>query len=333
MFNYDFQNPAFLWLLSLLPLLGFWYYWKRKDSHPEISFPEASFLAQSKFNRTSVLHLLPKALRLFTLAFLILALARPVSSEEATKSQSTEGIDIILAIDVSSSMLARDLQPNRLEATKVVATEFIDSRPNDRIGLVAFSGESYTQTPLTSDHAVLKNSLRDLNFGYIESGTAIGLGLATSLNRLKDSKAKSKVAILLTDGENNRGEIEPLTAAKWCKELGVRVYTIGVGTRGRAPTPVQKNPLGGLIYQNQKVVIDEGLLKEIASETGGQYFRATDADKLLAIYQEIDSLEKTKLQELKFYAFNEEFNFYALIALGLFSFEILLRYTLLKSFV
>lgn len=333
MFDYEFQNPEFLWLICLLPLLGFWYYWRRKDSHPEIRFPEASWLANQTSNRGAVLHILPWILRLLSIALIIVALARPRSSQEKTRSRNSEGIDIVMAVDVSASMLAQDLRPNRLEATKDVATEFISGRPNDRIGLVVYAGESYTQTPLTSDHAILKNSLKDLRHGLIEQGTAIGMGLATAVNRLKDSKAKSKVAILLTDGENNRGEIAPLTAAQWAQEYNIRVYTIGVGTKGLAKTPISYNGRGGFNFGRVEVNIDEDLLRKIASQTGGEYFRATDNEKLASIYQEIDKLEKTKLQELKFYSYDEEFDLFALWALGIFCLEVILRYTLLKRFV
>ncbi len=333
MFNYEFQNPEFLWLLCLLPIIAFWYYWQRRNSYPEINFPEADFLAHHKANRWSMLHYLPQVLRIFAIGFIIIALARPRSSEENTRSRNTEGIDIVMAVDVSASMLAQDLRPSRLGATKEVASEFIEGRPNDRIGLVVYAGESYTQTPLTSDHKILRNALMDLQHGLIKNGTAIGMGLATSVNRLKDSKAKSKVAILLTDGENNSGEVDPLTAAMLAKEFGIRVYTIGVGTKGMARTPVRYDGRGGFIFDRIPVSIDEELLKEIASETGGQYFRATDNEKLSAIYKEIDQLEKTKLQEIKFYTYDEEFDLFALWALGLFAFEVILRYTLLKNFL
>lgn len=333
MFDYEFQNPEFLWLLCALPVILFWYYWRRKDSHPEMRFPEASWLAGSKFNRGAILYALPWLLRLLSIALLIVALARPRSSEESTRSRSSEGIDIVMAVDVSASMLAQDLKPNRLEATKDVAGEFIEGRPDDRIGLVVYAGESYTQTPLTSDHAILRNSLDDLRYGLIEQGTAIGMGLATSVNRLKESKAKSKVIILLTDGENNVGEIDPLTAAQWAQEFNIRVYTIGVGTKGKARTPVAYDNQGGFMYNRVPVNIDEELLKKISDLTGAQYFRATDNEKLAEIYREIDKLEKTKLKELKFYTYDEEFDLFALWALALFSLEVILRFTLLKSFV
>ncbi len=333
MFDFEFLNPEFLWLLCLLPILGLWYFWRRKSSHPEIRFPEASWLASHKSNRGAILFALPWILRLASLSFLIIALARPQSTEESTRSRSTEGIDIMMAVDVSTSMLAQDLRPNRLEATKQVASDFIKGRPSDRIGLVIYAGESYTQTPLTTDHAILINSLEDVRNGLIQDGTAIGLGLATSVNRLKESKTKSKVIILLSDGVNNTGNIAPLTVAEWAKEFNIRVYTIGIGTKGKARMPAGYNLRGSLIYQKMEVDIDEELLKEIAGQTGGEYYRATDNKKLAEIYQEIDRLEKDKLKEIKYYSHDEEFDFFALWALGLFALEVLLRYTLLKSFV
>jgi Ca-activated chloride channel family protein len=333
MSNYEFHNPAFLWLLLILIPIVMWYYLKSRKSHPELIFPETEFLAHQKSNRWAWLRFISPLLRLTVISLVIIGLARPRSAQEKSRSRSTEGIDIVMAIDVSASMLAQDLKPDRLEATKVVASDFIVGRPTDRIGLVVYAGESYTQTPLTTDHAVLINALTDLRHGLIEDGTAIGMGLATIVNRLKDSKAKSKVAILLTDGENNRGEIDPITASQLAKEFNIRVYTIGVGTKGLARTPVAYNGRGGFQFANIEVNIDEELLQQIANETGGKYFRATDNEKLRAIYQEIDALEKTKLQEIKFYTFDEKFDLFILWALALFSLEVILRYTFLKSFI
>jgi Ca-activated chloride channel family protein len=333
MFNYQYENPEFLWALLLLPVLAFWFWYKRKELSPELSFPEASFLADGTGNWLAHLrHLLP-VLRIFAIGLAIIALARPRTSEEKSKSKDLEGIDIVMAVDVSSSMLSQDLRPNRLDATKAVVIDFIENRPNDRIGLAVYAGESYTQTPLTSDHKVVKNAIRDLRHGLIEDGTAIGMGLATAVNRLKESTAKSKVIILLTDGENNRGEIDPLTAAQLAKEFNIRTYTIGVGTKGKARSPIAYLPGGGFRYGYVPVNIDEELLKDIAQQTGGLYFRATNNKKLQQIYKEIDELEKTKLQELKFYAYYEKFTVFALWALGLFCAEVILRYTLFKSFV
>ena len=272
------------------------------------------------------------ALRTAGITLLIIVLARPQTTDKF-QDVSTEGIDIVLTLDISGSMLARDFRPDRLEASKNVATEFISGRPYDRIGLVVFSGESFTQCPLTTDHAVLINLLREIQSGMIEDGTAIGMGLATAVNRIKDSEAKSKVIILLTDGVNNRGEIAPATAAGIAKTFGIRVYTIGVGTQGMAPYPVQ-TPFG-IQYQDMPVEIDEAILKEIAETTGGRYFRATDNDKLVQVYNEIDKLEKSKIDVRQFSRKEEKFLIPALIAFCLLMIEMLLRIhcseTLLKS--
>lgn len=329
----QFENPEYFWLLLVLPLLAFWMWYSQNKKEAELNFPGAGQIARSSNNGLALLRYLPNLLRLGAIALVIIGIARPRTTEETSKTKSSEGIDIVLAIDVSPSMLAKDLKPSRLEATKNVASDFIKDRPGDRIGLVIYAGEGFTQTPLTSDHKVLQNTLKDIRYGMLSNGTAIGSGLATAVNRLKDSKAKSKVAILLTDGENNSGNIDPLTAAELAKKFGVRTYTIGVGTKGMAPTPVRYDFRGNFVYQNLPVNIDEDLLKEIAKQTGGQYFRATDNEKLKDIYTEIDKLEKTKLQELKFYSYDEKFDKFVLIGFILFGLEILLRYTLLKSFI
>jgi Ca-activated chloride channel family protein len=257
-----------------------------------------------------------------------LALARPQASN-SWRTENTEGIDIMMALDISGTMLAEDLKPNRLDAAKSVATEFILSRPNDNIGLVVFSGESFTQCPLTTDHAVLVNLFNGINYGLIEDGTAIGLGLANAVNRIKDSKAKSKVIILLTDGSNNRGDIAPITAAEIAKSFGIRVYAIGIGSYGKVRIPVQ-TPLG-LQYQLMDSEFDEKTLKDIATMTGGHYFRATDNSKLRNIYQEIDQMEKTKISVREYSKKNEEFYLFALGAFILLLLEILLRNTLLRK--
>ena len=272
---YQFENPEFFWLLLVIPLLVVWHWFSRKREAPELSFPMAGELADMGGNWMAKIRPLLHVLRLFAVALLIVAMARPQTTEESSKTRSAQGIDIVMAVDASASMLAKDLRPNRLEATKDVASLFISERPDDRIGLVVYAGESYTQTPLTSDHKIVQNSLKDLRYGLIQDGTAIGMGLATAVNRLKDSKAKSKVIILLTDGENNTGEIDPLTATQLAKEFRIRTYTIGVGTKGMAPTPAAYNSRGEFIYRNMPVNIDEELLKQIADETGGSYFRAT----------------------------------------------------------
>jgi Ca-activated chloride channel family protein len=268
------------------------------------------------------------ALRVVAITLLIIVLARPQKTDRY-QDVSTEGIDIVLTQDISGSMLARDFKPDRLDAAKNIATEFISGRPYDRIGLVVFSGESFTQCPITTDHAVLINLLREIQSGMIEDGTAIGMGLATAVNRIKDSKAKSKVIILLTDGVNNRGEIAPATAADIAKTFGIRVYTIGVGTQGTAPYPVQ-TPYG-IQYQDMPVEIDEGILQEIAQKTGGKYFRATDNDKLTQVYKEIDKLEKSKIDVKQFSRKEEKYLMPAVIAFFLLLFEIAARNTIFKN--
>lgn len=271
---------------------------------------------------------MPFILRVLAIAILIVVLARPQSTN-SWQNSSTEGIDIMMAVDVSSSMLAQDLKPNRLEAAKDVAASFINGRPNDNIGLVLFARESFTQCPLTTDHTVLLNLFKDIRSGLLEDGTAIGLGLANAVSRVKDSQAKSKVIILLTDGSNNAGEIAPVTAAEIAKSFGIRVYTIGVGTNGEAPYPFQ-TPFGTK-YQNIKVDIDEGTLKEIAATTGGQYFRATDNKSLKQIYAEIDQMEKTKISVQEYSKKQEEYKNWALLVFGLLLLEILLRNTVLRN--
>jgi Ca-activated chloride channel family protein len=271
---------------------------------------------------------LPFVLRMMVVALLIVVLARPQSTN-SWQNSSTEGIDIILAMDISSSMLAQDLKPDRLEAAKDVAASFINGRPNDNIGLVLFSGESFTQCPLTTDHTVLLNLFKDIKSGMINDGTAIGLGLANAVSRIKDSQAISKVIILLTDGSNNMGEIAPVTAADIAKAFGVRVYTIGVGTKGMAPYPFQT--AFGIQYQNIQVEIDESTLKQIAVTTGGQYFRATDNASLRNIYTEIDQMEKTKISVQEFSKKQEEYKDFALLIFVLLVLEILLRNTLLRN--
>jgi Ca-activated chloride channel family protein len=268
------------------------------------------------------------AFRIIAIALLVVVLARPQATDKF-QDISTEGIDIVLTLDISGSMLARDFRPDRLEASKNVATEFISGRPYDRIGLVVFSGESFTQCPITTDHAVLINLLREIQSGMVEDGTAIGMGLATAINRIKDSEAKSKVIILLTDGVNNKGEIAPATAAGIAKTYGIRVYTIGVGTQGMAPYPVQ-TPFG-IQYQDMPVEIDEAILREISQTTGGKYFRATDNDRLIQVYSEIDKLEKSKIDVRQFSRKEEKFLFPAIIAIFLLFAEILIKNTIFKN--
>lgn len=291
MFGFEFANPKYFLLLVLLLPMILWYIFKEKKSHADLQFSSLrAFRGIRHAGRVWLRHVL-FALKVLAIVFLVTALARPQSSN-SWQTYTSEGIDIVLGLDISTSMLARDFSPDRLEAAKEVATKFILERPQDRIGLVVFAGESFTQCPLTTDQAVLVNLLREVQSGMIEDGTALGLGLANAVNRLKDSPAKSKVVILLTDGVNNRGAIAPVTAAELAKTYGIRVYTIGVGTYGEAPYPVP-SPFG-VQLQNMRVEIDEDVLRQIATVTGGQYFRATDNSKLEQIYKEIDQLEKVR---------------------------------------
>lgn len=328
MFGFEFAHPKYFLLLVLLIPMIVWYVFYEKKSHADLQFSSLRVFKGIKHTgRIWMRHLL-FALELLAIVFLVVALARPQSSN-SWKTYTSEGIDIVLALDVSGSMLARDFTPDRLEAAKEVATKFILERPQDKIGLVIFAGESFTQCPLTTDQAVLVNLLREVKSGVIEDGTAIGLGLANAVNRLKDSPAKSKVVILLTDGVNNRGAIAPATAAELAKTYGIRVYTIGVGTYGEAPYPVP-TPFG-VQLQNVPVEIDEEVLQQIATLTGGQYFRATDNDKLQQIYQEIDQLEKSKMEERHFSQKKEQYFIFALIGMCLLIAQALLRYTVLRK--
>ena len=299
---------------------------------PSVLFSSLQVVQPLRTWRTTLRPIL-YVLRSLALAALIVALARPRSSSEITKTKTTEGIDIILSIDMSSSMLAKDLKPNRIEALKRVASHFIEQRTSDRIGIVVYSGESYTKVPATTDKSVVLQALKDIKQGEIDDGTAIGMGLGTAINRLKDSKTKSKVIILMTDGVNNTGVIDPLSAAELAKEYGIRVYTIGIGTNGKALSPVAYNPDGSLQYDMVPVEIDERLLTQIAEATGGHYFRATDNQKLAQIYTEIDKLEKSKIEELKYYQHKENFRLWALLALVLLAAEFGLRHTVFRSFV
>jgi Ca-activated chloride channel family protein len=268
------------------------------------------------------------------LIFIIIALARPQTIDVSTKVKNNQGIDIVMAIDVSASMLAKDLKPNRLEALKNVASNFILDRTNDRIGLVEYAGESYTKTPITSDKNIIIKSLKEINYNtIIEGGTAIGMGLATSVNRIKDSKAKSKVIILLTDGVNNSGFIDPNTAAELAIEYGIKIYTIGIGTNGMALSPVGVDNNGKFSYAKIQVEIDEDLLIEIAEITGGKYFRATDNKKLQEIYGEINKLEKSDIEEIKYYNHEEKYRLYILLAIIFLTTELILKYTLFRSFI
>ena len=329
--NIEFANPQFFWLLLLLPLALLWYFFKRKNEVASLKI--SSIKGFSVKNIASQLRPVLFALRLLALTAIITALARPQTEDISTRTKTTKGIDIVMAIDVSSSMLARDLKPNRLSALKEVAGDFIKQRPNDRIGLVGYAGESYTKTPITSDKSIVLGALREITYGELEDGTAIGMGLATAVNRLKESQAISKVIILLTDGVNNSGFIEPKTAADLAVEFGIKTYTIGLGTNGNALTPITYNPDGSFRYGMREVKIDEKLLKEIAEVTGGEYFRATDNEKLEEIYDEINKLEKTEIEEFKYYKYEEKFRPLILLAGALLLIEWVLRNSIFKSFI
>lgn len=331
--NFEFVNPQLFWLLLLLPALLLWYFWKHKQQTASLKI---SSIKGFKTGKNWLARLRPGLfiLRLLALAAIIVAMARPRTVDESTKIKTSQGIDIVMAIDVSASMLARDLKPNRLEALKTVAGRFINARPNDRIGLVEYAGESYTKTPLTSDKSIVLSSLNSIVYNtIIEGGTAIGSGLATAVNRLKESRAKSKVIILLTDGVNNTGYIDPKIASELAVEFEIKVYTIGLGSNGMAMSPIGIRPDGSFQYGNVQVEIDEALLKDIAKITGGQYFRATSTTKLSEIYDEINKLEKTDIEEFKYTNYDEMFRPWVLFALGLLGLDLLLRYTVFKSFV
>ena len=323
----EFANNGFFWLLLLIPVMVGWYIWRREKLQGSLRMSAMSGFLKVKSSYLFLRHygIVLKSLALFAL---IVALARPQSAL-SWQDTTTEGIDIVIATDISGSMLAEDLKPNRLEAGKNIAIDFIKDRPDDRIGLVVFSGESFTQCPLTIDHDVLINLFKDITNGMIEDGTAIGMGLATAVNRLKDSEAKSKVIILLTDGSNTSGSIPPATAAEIAKQMNVRVYTVGVGTKGYAPYPM-KTPFG-VQYQQVPVTIDESTLSNIAKITGGQYFRATNNEKLKQIYQQIDKLEKAKIAVTQYHKKTERFLPFALLALVLLLLDFLLKNTWFKG--
>ncbi|GAB1856097.1 VWA domain-containing protein [Flavobacteriaceae bacterium MHTCC 0001] len=330
----EFLNKEMFWLLLLLPLALVWYIFKHKKQTPELKISSLKGFKLTNSWLPKLKHIL-FVFRLLALTLLITALARPQSVDVSSKTKTTRGIDIVMAIDVSASMLAKDLKPYRLEALKDVAAEFIKGRPNDRIGLVEYAGESYTKTPITSDKAIVLRSLKSIEYNtIIEGGTAIGMGLATAVNRLKDSRAKSKVIILLTDGVNNTGFIDPRTASELAVEYGIKTYTIGLGTNGMALSPVAMDPITKrLQYGRTQVEIDEALLKEIADATGGKYFRATNNKKLKEIYNEINKLEKTEIEEFKFYNYEEKYRPLVLIAGLLLLLELLLRFTVFRSFI
>ena len=319
----EFANASLLWLLLVIPVLTAWYVWKRNRKHASFSVSTVMPFSSVKTIRQKCRHI-PFILRMFVLIFIIIALARPQSSI-SRKQVDVEGIDIVMALDISGSMMAMDFRPNRLEASKSVIKTFIENRSNDRIGLVVYAAEAYTKCPLTSDHQTLLRSLESVKFGVIDDGTAIGDGLGTAINRLRESKAKSKVIVLLSDGVNNTGHIDPYSVAEIAQELGIRVYTIGCGTIGTAPISIP-----GYGTQIMKVEIDEPLLKYIAQKTGGKYFRAQNKTKLNEVYNEIDQMEKTRITEYHYTNKPDEFFYFLLIALLLLAAELSLRYTILR---
>jgi Ca-activated chloride channel family protein len=322
-----FHNPEYLLLLLLLIPIVFWYIWEMQNSDASLQISSQRNLFKFPQSRKVKLRHIPFIIRVLAISLIIFALARPQASN-SWRTQNTEGIDIMMTLDLSGTMLAEDLKPSRLEAAKAVASEFILSRPNDNIGLVVFARESFTQCPLTIDHAVLINLFNGVKYGLINDGTAIGLGLANAVNRIKDSKAKSKVIILLTDGSNNCGDIAPITAAEIAKTFGIRIYTIGVGTNGIINIPVP-TPLG-IQYQQVQSEFDAKSLQNIANLTGGKYYNATDNSKLRQIYQDIDKLEKTKISVQQYSKKEEQFYLFALLAVILLTLEILLRNTIFR---
>lgn len=327
-----FANPWWLFLLLLIPIIGLYQWWRKKSnkkSEATFTLPSLDAISEVKSIRASLIPVMP-LLRALAFAAFVLALARPqqtLKEEQVT----AEGIDIMLIMDLSSSMLAQDFQPDRLSVSKQVAGEFVDKREHDRIGLVVFAGESFTQCPLTTDHRVVKDFLHNLQCGLLEDGTAIGMGLASAVNRLKESASESKVVILLTDGVNNAGYIKPMTAAEIAEEFDVKVYCVGVGSMGQARSPVRKRRDGGYVFGMARVEIDEKLLNEISDMTGGKYYRATTAESLEAIYAQIDMLEKTEIEVNTFKRYSEEFRRFMIWGFGFLLLEILLRLTLLRT--
>jgi Ca-activated chloride channel family protein len=332
--NSSFMHPHFLWLLLVISIALYWHYFIKNQQEVALKMSTIEGLSTKK---SLLIKLRPflYVLKLLALGFIIIALARPRNTQKSSYTDNTSGIDIVIATDVSGSMLATDFKPNRLEAIKEVAYNFIQKRTNDRMGLVVYAGESYTRTPVTSDKTMLLNSLKEVQYNgmVLQDGTAIGIGLATAINRLKDSKTKSKIIILLTDGVNNVGSLDPISAAEIAKSYGIKVYTVGVGTNGMANFPVAKDANGNIVFQPQKVEIDEKLMQEIATITNGKYFRATDNKKLEAIYDEIDRLEKSKITENRFMMFDEQFRPWLLIGLFLLALEMILSRTIFKSFI
>ena len=328
-----FANSNYLWLLLILPVALAWHFFTWKKKQAVLKMPSLLWFQDISSIWSKVYPFL-FIMRLIAIGLIILAISRPQTVDISTRTKTNKGIDIVMAIDVSSSMLSQDLKPDRLTALKRVAETFVEDRVSDRIGLVVYAGESYTKTPITSDKSIVKSSLREISFqGLIEDGTAIGMGLATSVNRLKDSRAKSKIIILLTDGVNNSGFIDPKIATELAVEFGIKTYTIGLGSNGTALAPVGILPNGKFKYGLTKVEIDEELLKEIANETGGIYFRATDNKKLEEIYEVINKLEKTEIEEFKYYNYAEKYRTLVLMALSLIILEWIGKNTLFKSFI
>jgi Ca-activated chloride channel family protein len=328
-----FLNPEFFWLFLLIPVAVVWLFWKKNQQSATLKI---SSIQGFKNSDSLLVKLRPilNVFRVLALSSLIVAMARPRTVDVSNRTKTTKGIDIVMAIDVSGSMLAKDLKPDRMQALKKLAADFVEERPNDRIGLVVYASEAYTKTPVTSDKAVILDAIRSIKYdNVLVDGTGIGMGLATAVNRLKDSKAKSKVVILMTDGVNNAGFIEPDTASDIAKQYGIKVYTIGIGTNGMAMFPYAIAPNGKFLFQMMKVEIDEQMMKKIANNTGGKYFRATSNSKLAEIYATINKLETTEIEELKFYDYDEKFRPFVWFAGFLLLLEIGLRKTVFKSFI
>jgi Ca-activated chloride channel family protein len=331
--NIEFASPQMFWLLLALPVAIAFYIWTFHKQYAQVKVSSIKGF-QNNGSLLGKLRPLLFVLRLLALVLIITALARPQTTDVTTKTKTTNGIDIVLAVDVSASMLARDFKPDRLEATKEVAANFINGRPNDRIGVVVYAGESYTKTPITTDKSVSLNAIKSIKFdGVLENGTAIGMGLATAVNRLKESEALSKVIILMTDGVNNSGFLDPKIASELAVEFDIKVYTIGIGTNGNAMSPYAQLPNGAFQFRMVPVEIDEKLMKEIAASTGGKYFRADNNEKLKEIYTEIDQLEKTEIEQFEFYNVEEKYRDLVLLALFLITLELLLRYTVFRTAV
>jgi Ca-activated chloride channel family protein len=326
--NTTFANPEFLWGLIVIPLLVYWYIRRHRRVFSDVRFSTLQAFAAVKPTWRERLRHAPVVLRMIVIAAVIVAMARPQTTSQG-EDIYTEGIDIAMLLDISGSMLAEDFQPNRIKAAKAVAQDFVDGRKNDRIGLVIFAGQSFTQCPMTMDYHVLKDLLRQVEPGMVEDGTAIGMAIAQGVNRLKDGKAKSKVMILLTDGVNNRGEIDPITAAQIAQTFGIRIYTVGVGTVGEAPYPVQ-TPFGTR-YQNIPVDVDEKTLSTIADMTGAKYFRAKNNRALKQIYEEIDQLEKTRIEVKSYRSYTERFYAWAWLGLAALLLELMVSGVILRK--